>query len=125
MFFDSHYILFSSNNPICSGIVGISFYTNNRVLAYNLSIQVRKALPKAVIVMGGHHASYLYEQLIEKKYADVVVIGEGEQTFYELVTCLTSRQPLDQVAGLAFKNDDKTVVTSKRSFIKNLDSLLQ
>ena len=104
-------------------LVGLSFYTINRVQSYRLAGLVRKVLPGATIVMGGHHASYLYEQLLDRGYADIVVIGEGEQTFYEMVSGLAAGQSLDQVPGLAFKRGEQTVVTPKRGFIKDLDSL--
>ena len=104
-------------------IVGISFYTDNRARAYELSRIVRAAAPEAVIVMGGHHASCMHQQLLAGAFADVVVIGEGERTFHELVTHLSAGRPLDTVAGLAFQKDGRIVVTPKRPFIRDLDSL--
>ena len=104
-------------------VVGISFYTDNCFRAYELSKNVRKVLPQSTIVMGGHHASYLYGQLLEGGFADIVVIGEGEQTFYELIRALDDETALDDVAGLAFRRNGQTVVTAKREFIRDLDSL--
>jgi radical SAM superfamily enzyme YgiQ (UPF0313 family) len=104
-------------------IIGISFYTSNRLKAYSLSSLIRKHLPKATIVIGGHHASCLYKQLLDQEIADFVVIGEGEHTFYELVTHLHHGQPSHDVPGLAFYDNQEFIVTPKRGFIENLDTL--
>ena len=58
--------------------------------------------------------------------ADVGVLGEGEETFAELLTHLqgTKFVDLDSVNGTVFRNSNGTlVVTDKRSFIEHLDRI--
>jgi radical SAM superfamily enzyme YgiQ (UPF0313 family) len=75
----------------------------------------------ARVVIGGpdppHHAeSYL------KAGADVVVIGEGEQTLEELVPALERGADLSAIHGIVFRSDDGTVVrTPARAQLPDLD----
>jgi anaerobic magnesium-protoporphyrin IX monomethyl ester cyclase len=76
----------------------------------------------AKVVIGGpdppHHAeSYL------NAGADVVVIGEGEQTLEELLSALRSPSAdLSAINGIVFKSADGTVVkTPARALIPDLD----
>ena len=62
-----------------------------------------------------------------KKYldagADVVLMGEAEQSLLELVRAWENNDDLSQVAGLAFKKSGEIVRTGPRQLIKDLDSL--
>ena len=76
----------------------------------------------ARVVIGGpdppHHAeAYL------SAGADVVVIGEGEQTLEELIVALrSSAAELSSIDGIAFKRDDGTIVrTGPRTLLADLD----
>lgn len=76
----------------------------------------------AKVVLGGpdppHHAeAYL------NAGADVVVIGEGEQTIEELLPALADGRSLEGIAGIAFKAADGTVVrTAPRALLADLDA---
>ena len=75
----------------------------------------------AKVVIGGpdpphHAAAYL------KAGADVVVIGEGEQTLEELIGVLRSRGDLAAVNGIVFMSADGAMVrTPPRSLLPDLD----
>lgn len=77
----------------------------------------------AKVVIGGpdpphHAASYL------EAGADVVAIGEGEQTLDELLTAWRTPNPdLSSIHGIAFKADDGTIIrTPPRSLLPDLDA---
>ena len=77
-----------------------------------------------VLVGGPEPANYPDEYLSHG--ADVVVIGEGEQTLAELLPHLARRGPRDMahIRGLAYRDDDGQVVhTEPRPFISDLDAL--
>ena len=54
---------------------------------------------------------------------DVVAIGEGEQTMLELVHAVEDGTSLMNVKGIALKSKGKTVITSPRDFIDDLDRI--
>jgi anaerobic magnesium-protoporphyrin IX monomethyl ester cyclase len=76
----------------------------------------------AQVVIGGpdppHHAAAYLDA-----GADVVVVGEGEQTLEELIGLLASRNAdLSNVRGIVFKSADGTIVrTAPRPLLPNLD----
>ncbi len=77
-----------------------------------------------VIVGGPDPANYLAEYL--NHGADVVVIGEGEETLHELVTHHAEHgtQHLERIRGIAFLDQSGDVVqTEARPYIKDLDTL--
>lgn len=80
--------------------------------------------PTIITVCGGVHASFMYEEMFSLTDAmDFVVIGEGEQTIAELADALDSKGEIQNIAGLAFQSDSKTIVTPKREFCKSLDNM--
>jgi radical SAM superfamily enzyme YgiQ (UPF0313 family) len=78
---------------------------------------VKKRHPEVPIVWGGIHASLLPAQTLANPYVDIVVLGEGETTFQELVRALETGGPLDRVRGIAYKANGNIHFTEKRSFV--------
>jgi radical SAM superfamily enzyme YgiQ (UPF0313 family) len=74
------------------------------------------------VIWGGVHPSLLPHQTLENENIDVIVKGEGEETFFELIQALERNRPLNKVSGIFFKNNSSIKKTKERSFI-NLDTL--
>ncbi len=74
------------------------------------------------IVWGGVHASLLPEQTLENQYIDIVVKGEGDFAFLELIRALENKN-LESVKGVYYKKNGRICKTSERELIKNLDEL--
>jgi len=107
-----------------AAVVGISAITGNQI-KYGLRVAslVRKTNPNAVIVWGGIHPSLLPEQTIRHPLVDVVVIGEGEQTFLEVVDAIFKANNLTGIPGTCIqKSDGEVVFGPKRPFL-NMDEL--
>ena len=69
--------------------------------------------------MGGNHLTFNYQEMLEKDYVDLVVMGEGEYTMLELVQTLEEGGDLKNVKGIAYQD----VVTPPRPLIEDLDEL--
>ncbi|HEB41591.1 MAG TPA: radical SAM protein [Candidatus Dependentiae bacterium] len=105
-------------------IIGITCLTIYRYDAIKAAELARKYSPDCKIVFGGPHPGFMYEQILNQHpFIDIVVIGEGEVTFKELVSAIDSDTPLQDVNGIAFINKGEVCVTAKRSKIQNLDEL--
>ncbi|MEI6807380.1 MAG: cobalamin-dependent protein [bacterium] len=100
--------------------IGITCLTPGRVQAMEIARMAKSIIPHTTVVMGGVHPTIMYKQLLETCQAlDFAVLGEGEQTFLEIVQ---GKAP-GTIPGLAFR-DGKTVVTTEhRRYIDNLDDL--
>jgi len=106
-------------------VVGITCMSPTFQNASHIAYHVKKALPQATIVLGGHHVTFMYKEVLENNHwIDVVVIGEGEQTMRELVLRLKVGKVADEdIKGLAYRKKGKIVISPPREFIKDLDTL--
>src|SRR5271165_1002510 len=71
--------------------------------------------PDFPIVLGGWHPSLLPKQTLEAPYIDIIVRGQGEEAFLDLVQHLESRSAIDLIPGIGFKRDGKVIFTTERS----------
>ena len=72
-----------------------------------------------ITVLGGYHPTAIPDELRSHPQVDFVVRGEGEITMQELV----SREDLEDVNGISFKNGKKIIHNPDREFISDLNSL--
>ena len=71
------------------------------------------------VVLGGFHPTALPDEVLKLDCVDLVVLGEGEATFRELVLMGPSRD----VRGIAWKENGNIVYTEKRPLIEDIDSI--
>ena len=72
----------------------------------------------------GQHPTARPEACLSERDVDFVVIGEPENTVSELVEALAAgKQEFKSIDGLGFKENGKPILTGKRAFIEDLDSL--
>ncbi len=64
-------------------VIGFSLVTTVAKIGYKQARIFAERLPGSAIVFGGHHSSIMPEEALN--YGDVVITGEGEKTFAELV----------------------------------------
>ena len=88
-------------------VVGLSIMTFQRRTAQRIAALVRRLRPQATIVVGGYDPSLALEVYEDPAWgADVIVRGEGDITFRELIRALESGAPLSDIAGLSFREGD-------------------
>jgi anaerobic magnesium-protoporphyrin IX monomethyl ester cyclase len=105
-------------------IVGVTCFSPNRFSSLDIVREIKSLLPETLVVAGGIHASFLYDQILKNfDSVDMVVRGEGEETVLELIDFLKEGDGLDKIRGLAFRRLSDIVVNEKRGYIKDLDSL--
>jgi len=105
-------------------ILGISALTANSTGGYLLVNQVKQKKPTTFIIFGGVHASALPEEVYRRSKTDLVVVGEGEQTLLEVLNAFThNKKNYSSIPGLAIKKKNRICLTSKREFIKNIDTI--
>lgn len=87
----------------------------------------RQIVPEALTVVGGH-APTLSPDEFDEEYVDVIVQGEGELTFREVVALWgEARERGDRrfpdVPGLRYRDGGARLITSKRAQTTHLDDL--
>lgn len=111
-------------------VVGISALTAEAFLAHKAAAAVKAEDSSVPVIMGGPYPSSDPELVLNDSNIDAVVIGEGEETFTELVRlimsegdCFAKPELLRTIDGIAFRIDDRNEMTKNREPIKDLDSL--
>lgn len=104
-------------------IFGITALTSTSSRAYQLARMIKRVDPSSAVVLGGVHPTVLSEDSLRKEGVDIVVRGEGEQTFAELVDCILNERDYRKILGISFKNGEKIIDNGERPLIKDLDTL--
>jgi radical SAM superfamily enzyme YgiQ (UPF0313 family) len=100
-------------------LVGLSVMTFQRATARRVIALVRARKPGVRIVVGGYDPSLAPEAWTDPALGvDVIVRGEGDVTFRELVRALEQRQPLSTVAGIWYRDGAEFVHTGHRAVAK-------
>ena len=71
--------------------------------------------------IGGPHASSCAERIVGSGAFDCAGIGEGEETFPELVETLSGQRKTESVKGIVFREGSSIIRTEDRPSIENLD----
>ncbi len=111
-----------------SDLVGISVMTNY----FNNAIQITRKLRNNYdfpILWGGIHPTIRPEESLD--YADMVCIGESEETLVELADKIQNKQYYYDVKGMGFNDKGKKIVNGSRALpgtknaaiIKSLDQI--
>lgn len=109
----------------CEGVIclGVSAMTGNQLKgAIEYSKLVKELYPELPVVWGGYHPTLLPEQTLAEDYVDIVVRGQGEVTFVELLKRLEAGGGPGGVAGVSYKDGGRQVANPSRS-PKPLESL--
>jgi anaerobic magnesium-protoporphyrin IX monomethyl ester cyclase len=95
---------------------------NTYVVARTLET-AKKANPSILTVTGGQHfTATAQESLEEYQDIDVVVRGEGEQTFAELATS-ANKTSFKTIEGISYRQNGKIIHNPPRPLIDNLERL--
>ncbi|MHA2399886.1 MAG: B12-binding domain-containing radical SAM protein [Promethearchaeota archaeon] len=70
-------------------------------------------------ILGGWHPTFAPSDLLKYPFVDVVVRGEGEITFRELIVNID----LEKIKGISYKINGRVIDNEDRPLIKDLDSL--
>lgn len=106
-------------------IVGFSCYIWNITNILKVAKAIKRTNTNLILVLGGPEVTARAEEILEKeKYVDIVVRGEGEETFKELVECLAYRK-IDLVAikGISYRIKNRVFCNSERPPISDMDSI--
>lgn len=92
-------------------IIGFSCYMWN--IDYNLTLAkaVKKLWPDCIIVFGGPQVPNDFEILEQNEFIDILIHGEGEITFYEMLKSLAENSDLQSVPNISFRGNSGLIRT--------------
>lgn len=100
--------------------IGITSTTSSFFDGYEIAKLLKENFEEIKIIFGGVHPTAVYEKILNNfKEIDYIVVGEGEETIYEILTS----NNLESVKGIALRKDGDIIFTGRRKLIEDLDKL--
>ncbi|MDD3877609.1 MAG: radical SAM protein [Bacteroidales bacterium] len=113
--------ILSTFKPDMVGIRSLSFA---KVAFKLVADKIRQLRPDIPILGGGAYPSTAYGDILTDGQIDIAVIGEGEETFVEIINHFSEskKNPVD-IKGTAVLENGKVKVNPLRPYIQNLDTI--
>lgn len=97
-------------------VIGFSCYIWNIEETIKVVKMIKKIDPSIQIVVGGPEVSYdVLEWMENVNEFDFIAIGEGEETFKQLLTELNGDKQMENVHGIAFRKEGQIKVNPQRN----------
>ena len=94
-------------------LVGFSSYIWNMEYNREFARRLKEKYPECIIVFGGHNVDPHGKDLADMPWCDVVIHGEGEKPFKELLLAFISNGSLAEVSNISYRNNGEIVNTLK------------
>ena len=105
-------------------VVGVTAITAMEPDAREVCATAKRLNPATLTVLGNVHPTFCWHQLLtDDPNVDVVVRGEGEATFAELVAAAAAGDSFAKVDGLAWRDGGVPGSNPPRAFAPSLDAL--
>jgi radical SAM superfamily enzyme YgiQ (UPF0313 family) len=109
------------DDAVCLGLTVLTGAPIRDALA--LTRAVKAARPGLPIVWGGWHPSLFPEQCLSEPAVDAVVLGQGEETFAEIVARYAAGESLAGVAGCAYRDASGRPVVEPPRALRDVNEL--
>jgi radical SAM superfamily enzyme YgiQ (UPF0313 family) len=110
-----------SQKPDVLGISAIHFEKHG---VLELCRELKKQGADFPLVLGGPLVSTSGNELVKDDIVDAAIIGEGETAFNSYLDAFENNSKLDDIPGIIFKEEGKTIENPPGQFIENLDESL-
>lgn len=99
-------------------VIGFSCYIWNIEETLKIIDNLKKIKPDLKVILGGPEVCYEPIHFLEKnKGIDVIVMGEGEGPFKELLHCYSKGDSIENVKGIAYRIGDKIKINPQAPYI--------
>ncbi len=112
--------IIAEKNPEIIGLTAMTFTLLDVLKTAEIA---KKINPEIKIVLGGPHVMIYPEETIRLDEIDFLILGEGEIALKELLDNLKSKERLNKIDGLVFKEGVEIKNNGRTNFIANLDEL--
>lgn len=103
-------------------VIGFSCYIWNIKVIKHLAKKLKIYNKNYIILFGGPEVSFEYENYLENKIADYIIINEGEIAFNKFVKALKKEIPIETVDNLVYMKEEK-IIRNRQNNIEDLNLL--
>ncbi|MBU6998329.1 MAG: B12-binding domain-containing radical SAM protein [Theionarchaea archaeon] len=104
-------------------VIGISAISSDLPTTLGAITQLKEEHPEKIVILGGPGPTDIPAEILEHFPVDIIVVGEGEETIVEVMQALDKKENLEGIEGIAYRDNDRIVISPRRKRIQNLDSL--
>lgn len=104
-------------------LVGITTPSDSYLFTKNLLDNIKILNKDIVTVLGGPLVSSASATFLNNTKADYIILGEGEESFLELIQGINNGIKIDKIAGISYKDNGRLVNSKPRKQITMLDKL--
>lgn len=105
-------------------VIGFTSFVSNGNVIYELGIWIKKELPQATVIFGNVHASVYAKEYLKNACCDIVVHGEGEYTFLQILKCIEKKSgSFSGVPSISYLEGEQIITTSAPGVIEDLSQL--
>jgi radical SAM superfamily enzyme YgiQ (UPF0313 family) len=105
-------------------VVAFSCYIWNIRETLMIVDTLKRIMNRCIIVLGGPEVSFDPADIMgDNPSIDIIIVGEGEETFHEFLSVLKVGGDLSTVKGLAYRSGNEIIVNSPRPLISDLDTI--
>lgn len=105
-------------------VIGFSCYIWNIQMIHQITKLLKKVMPHITIILGGPEVSFSAEEIMEHNDAiDIIVMGEGEETFKTLIKSIKYDEDYSQIPAVIFRAKGKTFTNGKPSLISDMKEI--
>jgi len=97
-------------------VIGFSCYIWNISLVHQLGRELKKVLPDTRIILGGPEVGFDTREIMEQEdYIDMIVKGEGEAVFYDLLKRIKADESYHDIENIAFRVRGRIIENPSKS----------
>jgi radical SAM superfamily enzyme YgiQ (UPF0313 family) len=105
--------------------VALTVFFWNRAQSLELARRVKQRWPHCHVVLGGNDVSHQQDPLFaEAPWVDVLVHGEGELRFRDLIRCLLAEGDLAAIPGISYWSDGAVATNPDADRITDLEQVV-
>ncbi len=105
-------------------VVGLTATTPAIYDAYEAARIAKRVNPNALVLIGGPHATFTADEVLrECEQIDIVVMGEGEETFKQILDRFEKNKGYEDILGIAYRKNNIVKINPPRPLIRDLDNL--
>lgn len=105
-------------------VVGVSCLYSMQYKNAHRVCRIAKEADKSILtIMGGAHPTSLPAETLQDPNVNAVILGEGDFTTREFLNAIRKGEPLANIDGLAYKDNERIIINPKTKFIQDLDQI--
>ncbi|MDP2922445.1 MAG: cobalamin-dependent protein, partial [Candidatus Omnitrophota bacterium] len=97
-------------------LIGISVLSPEHNWLIKTSKKIKSILPNTKIIVGGIHAIFYPQEILNSASVDLVCHGDGENTLLAVMTELNNSKPnFASISGIAYKDKENKICINERA----------